>query len=377
MTGGWRLNLDTDAFLAEYWQCKPLLIKNAIASFVPPLSGDELAGLALEEDVESRIIEQRDSVWRVHHGPFDAADFVRDQPWTLLVQAVDHFVPEVAALFQLVNFIPQWRTDDIMVSYAVDGGNVGPHYDNYDVFLLQGEGQRLWRLGQHCNSNTPLVEHEALRILDSFDCVEEHLLGPGDVLYVPPGIAHWGIAQSECTTFSIGFRAPRIADMLSRCTDDVLLHLDSQQFFGDAGRDQASRPGELSRDDLERAAMQLRQVLDNATHDRWFGELVTEPRYDFEPESRELGHARALLLEGPQLVELSPAAKLAWQQNTDSITVFANGASHNCNANVLPSLIQLCGHRSLQGQHLDNALANPDTLRLLDTLLQSGCIHVQ
>jgi 50S ribosomal protein L16 3-hydroxylase len=216
MSNGWNQSFDREIFLARHWQRKPLLIRAALDNFSPPLDRHELAGLALEEGVESRIIEHRDGLWQLHHGPFSEQDFQRDFPWTLLVQAVDHHIPEVSALRRLVDFLPQWRMDDVMASYAVDGGSVGPHYDNYDVFLLQGEGERLWKLGQFCDAASTLLPHDELRILDTFECEQEYLLGPGDMLYVPPGIAHWGIAQGECTTFSIGFRAPRINDMVSR-----------------------------------------------------------------------------------------------------------------------------------------------------------------
>jgi len=372
-----RLALDIGAFLCEYWQRKPLLIKNAVENFVPPLSSDELAGLALEEDVESRLIELCGDDWRLLHGPFKANDFVREHPWTLLVQAVDHYVPDVAALFQLVDFIPRWRTDDIMVSYAVDGGSVGPHYDNYDVFLLQGEGHRLWRLGQHCDADSPMLAHDELRLLHDFDTVAEYLLGPGDMLYIPPGIAHWGIARGECTTFSIGCRAPRIADMLSRWTDQVLSQVDSQQFYTDTGREPATRPGELSDYDMYHAMAQLRNALEQPSAFRWFGELVTEPRYDIEPDPDEVAEACARLRDGPLSIELSPAARLAWQQDTRGVVVYANGESLDCAAAVLPSLITLCEGRPLIGRQLDKALSDPDTAGLLDELLQCRCIHVQ
>ena len=376
MPAGARLNLDIDIFLADYWQRRPLLIRNAIPDFEPPLSSDELAGLAMEEDVESRIIEQRGNTWALQHGPFAEADFDREHPWTLLVQAVDHYVPEVAQLFQLIDFIPRWRTDDIMVSFATDGGGVGPHFDSYDVFLLQGEGQRLWRLGQRCDSGTPLLPHDELRILQTCATVEEHLLGPGDVLYVPPGIAHWGIAQGECTTFSIGLRAPRISDMLSRFTEHLLLQTDPEQFFTDAGRKRATRPGELSADDLELALAQLRAVLAQATDHRWFGELLTEPRYDIELHPKELSRARTRLRKGACSIELAAAAKLAWQQTPAGVTVYANGECISCSAAVLTTLLVLCEHHSLQGRQLDSALASPETVQLLETLLQVGCIDV-
>jgi len=377
MAQGCWLDLDHDAFLSRHWQREPLLIRSADTHFVPPISSDELAGLALEDAVESRLIEQRGDQWHLTHGPFRAGDFVRDGPWTLLVQAVDHYVPAVAELHRLVDFIPRWRTDDIMASYATDGGGVGPHYDNYDVFLLQGEGQRLWRLGQHCDPSTPLLPHDELRILAAFEPVEEYLLGPGDVLYVPPGVAHWGIAQGECTTFSIGFRAPRVSDMLSRWVDELLEQLEPELFYSDAGRSRAQRPGELHERDLQRAMSQLRGVLERARSSRWFGELATEPRYAPDPDPQQIAGDRALLRRGARSVSLSPATKMAWHQGANHLTVFANGESLDCALSALPSLLILCDGQSLEVASLDNALADPDTADLLDSLLQRGCLNVR
>jgi 50S ribosomal protein L16 3-hydroxylase len=377
MSGNWQLNLDRAAFLNEYWQRKPFLIRNTIEGFTPPLGSDHLAGLALEEDVESRLVEQHSNGWQLQHGPFCEADFTRDHPWTLLVQAVDHYIPEVADLQRLFDFIPRWRMDDVMVSYAVDGGSAGPHYDNYDVFLLQGEGQRLWRLGQRCDSTSPLLAHEEMRILNTFETSEEHLLGPGDILYVPPGIAHWGIAQGECTTFSIGFRAPGISDMLTRWTDQLLLQMDSEQFYSDAGRAAATRPGEIHINDVQHALTQLHRALEQTVGQQWFGELITEPRYDVEPDEDELAEAHALLHDGAQKVSLSPSAKLAWHQDGEGLSVFANGESLNCEQSVLPSLLTLCDRRDLAGTILDKALADTDTTKLLESLLQSGCVYVE
>ncbi|MFT5333218.1 MAG: 50S ribosomal protein L16 3-hydroxylase, partial [Halioglobus sp.] len=172
----WRLNLDRENFLANYWQRTPLLIPKAIPQFESLIDANELAGLALEEDVESRIVEFHNDNWQLHQGPFTEKSFDRDKPWTLLVQAVDHYVEEVAQLLKLVDFIPHWRIDDIMISYAVDGGSVGPHYDNYDVFLLQALGQREWRLGQRCDEHTALKAGTDLRIVEDFQCESQQLL---------------------------------------------------------------------------------------------------------------------------------------------------------------------------------------------------------
>ncbi len=377
MGGNWQLGVDLDVFLDEYWQRKPLLIRSGSAHFSPPLDSDALAGLALEEEVESRLIEQTGDTWKLQHGPFDAADFSREHPWTLLVQAVDHYIPEVADLQRLFDFIPRWRMDDVMASYAVDGGSAGPHYDNYDVFLLQGEGQKLWRLGQHCDSTCGFLPLEDMRILDRFDISAEYLLGPGDILYVPPGLAHWGIARGESTTFSIGFRAPAINDMIARWTDQLLLHADAGQFFRDARRSTASLPGEIHAIDIAHALAQLRHALDQPMNNHWFGELVTEPRYDTAPDENSLAPALQLLRNGARRMWLCPAAKLAWQRDEQGLTAFANGDSLACGVSALPSLLTLCNRRELAGADLDNALADPDTAQLLECLLQNGCIDVE
>ncbi|RLA49586.1 MAG: cupin domain-containing protein [Gammaproteobacteria bacterium] len=377
MSNGWNQNFDPEIFLARHWQRKPLLIRSALENFHPPLDRHELAGLALEQGVESRIIEHRDGLWQLHHGPFSEQDFQRDFPWSLLVQAVDHHIPEVAALRQLFSFLPQWRMDDVMVSYAVDGGSVGPHYDNYDVFLLQGEGERLWKLGQFCDVTSTLLPHDELRILDTFECEQEYLLGPGDMLYVPPGVAHWGIAQGECTTFSVGFRAPRINDMVSRWVDQLLEQLDSDQFYSDAGQAPVTRPGEIRPRDLDRALAQLQAALDQDAGNHWFGELVTEPRYEPSWDNDDLAEARALLADGATFVELSPAAKLCWQQEPEGIAVFANGESLEFAQGVRPVLITLCDSWRLQGDTLSGVMLDPDSAALLNYLLESGCIYVE
>jgi len=221
-------NFDPALFLREYWQRKPLLIRQALPGFVAPLSPEELAGLALEEEFESRLVETRGADWHFEHGPLAEGSFQRDNPWTVLVQAVDQYHPGVAQLRQLVAFLPPWRIDDVMVSFATAGGGVGPHYDNYDVFLLQGMGQRRWQVGQTCSAEEPLLDHDNLRILANFQQTAEYILEAGDILYLPPRLAHWCTANQDCLTFSIGLRWPRLNDLLSRWLDQVLEDLDPE-----------------------------------------------------------------------------------------------------------------------------------------------------
>ena len=375
--GDWQLNFNPEDFLANYWQKKPLLLKDAIANFESPLDQNELAGLSLEEEIESRLVEYREDDWHLLHGPFEANDFQRNNPWTLLVQAVDHYIPQVAELRKLVGFIPQWRIDDVMISYAVDGGSVGPHYDNYDVFLLQGAGERTWKLGQRCDEHSPLIPHEDLRILENFDSTEEYILSTGDILYVPPGVAHWGIARGECMTYSIGFRAPRIQDLLSRSVDACLEQGSREAFYRDPGRSACLRPGEIAQADVSSARKQLLAALTESEDDGWFGELVTEPKYppcDFEC------NPAAILAEAQQpeaRLALVPSSKLAWRQGSNSVAVFANGEQFTHGAQVLPLVMVLCDEGVLRDDMLANALVDAKCAILLEQLLECGCLELE
>lgn len=377
MAGGLALALQETGFLSRYWQREHLLISAALPGFSSPLAPDELAGLALEEDVESRIIEQRDSQWHVRHGPFTARDFQIETPFTLLVHAVDHWVSEVSSLRALVDFIPGWRVDDVMVSYGTDGASVGPHFDHYDVFLLQGQGRKRWRIGQQCDASTALLEHEELRLLRGFRCQEEYLLEPGDILYVPPGTAHWGIAQGDSTTFSIGFRAPRQKDMLARWTDHLLEAIADEEFYTDAGREAVVRSGEITASDRSRALAQLHSVLDRRGDDHWFGELVTEPRHDCSPDDEDLARARQQLESACTRLRLNPAAKLAWQCEGDAVTAFANGHSMHLGAGVQAPLEWLCARWYLEGQVLADLRSDMEGRKLIAFLLDTGCIYVE
>ena len=207
-------NLTPAQFLAEYWQKKPLLIRGAIPDFKGLLTPNELAGLACEDSVQARIIQQKKESWAVKHGPFDDADFAKlpAKDWTLLVQSVNHHLPEASDLLGLFNFIPHARLDDLMVSYAPKGGGVGAHVDSYDVFLLQGSGKRNWKIS--AQTDLTLVENAPLKILQNFNAEQEWTLEAGDMLYLPPQIAHWGISESDdCMTYSIGFRAPKTREL--------------------------------------------------------------------------------------------------------------------------------------------------------------------
>jgi 50S ribosomal protein L16 3-hydroxylase len=282
-------------FLSEYWHKKPLLIKNAIPGFTGLLSPEELAGLACEEEVQSRIVEEINGQWHASHGPFDDEDFARlpekpdpEHRWTLLVQTVNHYLPEASELLQQFDFIPYARLDDLMVSYAPDGGGVGPHFDSYDVFLLQGQGKRLWRVSEQ--TDLELIEGAPLRILKNFDTAQEWLLEAGDMLYLPPQLAHWGIAVSDgkndCMTYSIGFRAPKNQELATEFLGYMQDKLNQEQLtlagmYEDADLCLQDHAAEISADMVTKVAENLKKIQwSNTDVADFLGSYLSEPKPD-------------------------------------------------------------------------------------------------
>ena len=336
------LQLNVENFLADHWQREHLFIPQGFVDFSVPADADELAGLAMDEQVDSRIVSCNGDQWHQDRGPFKAESYDRQGAWTLLVQSVDQHWDEAAELLNAVGFLPTWRLDDIMMSYASDSGSAGPHYDNYDVFIIQGEGQRRWQIGGPCTENSPLLDNTDIRLLADFEPRHEYLMNCGDVLYVPPGIAHYGVSIGESTSFSIGFRAPRQSDLLARWADNRLNALEDDALLRDPAREPARHSGEITSDDLDRARAQLLAQFDHSDP-RWFGEAVTdagaiqgppsELPLDFESDSGRIARA--------------PGSRLAWHATTDELMVFAHGTTHDAPLSLRPLLEALCSYEEI------------------------------
>jgi len=269
-------------FLAEYWQKKPLLIRQAIPNFKGLLDANELAGLACEEDVQTRIIQQKKEKWILQNGPFDNADFAKlgKKNWTLLVQSVNQYLPEAADLLAQFNFIPNARLDDLMVSYAPTGGGVGAHVDSYDVFLLQGSGKRNWKIS--AQTDLSLVENTPLRILKHFKPEQEWVLEAGDMLYLPPQIAHWGVSESDdCMTYSIGFRAPKTQELQHEFLNYLQDHIQAEGLYSDPDLCLQNHPAEISDDMISKVAEMLEKMTWDKQHVADFlGKYLSEPKVD-------------------------------------------------------------------------------------------------
>ena len=242
------------AFLSGWWQKKPLLIRNAMPGFKPMISKADLFALAKQDEVESRLVSRRGKLWQLDHGPFRARDLKRDaeEKWSLLVQGVNLHSATADALLRRFNFIPYVRLDDLMISYANDGGGVGPHFDSYDVFLLQAHGRRRWRVSMQ--QDKTLLPNAPLKILKNFKSTMEWTLEPGDMLYLPPGCAHDGVAMGECMTYSIGFRAPSAPELARGFLEHLAETVVRQGFYADAGLKPAARPALLDDAYVEHAA---------------------------------------------------------------------------------------------------------------------------
>ena len=367
-------------FLRDYWQKKPLVIRQAIPNFESPLSPDELAGLALEEQVESRmVIEHGERPWELRRGPFaeDAFQKLPERDWTLLVQAVDQFVPEVAELREHFHFLPSWRIDDVMISYAAPGGGVGPHFDNYDVFLLQAQGQRRWKIGQMCDSDSSMLDHADLRILADFDETDDWVLEPGDMLYLPPRLAHFGTAVDECMTYSVGFRAPSAAEVLTHFTDFLAQFLPDEDRYGDADIAPVSDPHQIQMDALQR----LKSLLDEHMGDErllltWFGQFMTEPRYPELVAGEELSERDFLqALEDGAVLIRNPSARMAWSQVDIGLLLFASGQSRLLPEHLLELLKLVCACDALHQENLAQWLADDDGRNLLWELVKQGSLE--
>jgi 50S ribosomal protein L16 3-hydroxylase len=212
------LNLEINEFLDTFWQKKPTVIKQGFIDFEDPILPDEIAGLAMEEEIESRLVYQKDGEWQAECGPFTEFDRLEQDGTSLLIQAVDHWHEDAQQLVRPFRFLPNWRIDDLMISYSTPEGGVGPHIDNYDVFIIQGLGKRHWRIGDKKEFNE-FAAHGALKHCEPFDAIIDVILEPGDILYIPCGFPHEGYATEPAMNYSVGFRAPDQNDLLSSFTD--------------------------------------------------------------------------------------------------------------------------------------------------------------
>lgn len=324
--------ITAEQFLTEYWQKKPLLVRNAMPEIIGLLEPDDVKELALDEDISARLIRQKNknpNEWHVKSSPLTKGDFQKlPNLWTILVQAVDHYSFDIAELWKKFPFIPQWRRDDIMVSYAPKGGSVGKHFDFYDVFLVQGHGHRRWQLGQMCDESTTFVPDQPLKLLTEIDVQFDEVLAPGDLLYVPPGLSHYGVAEDDCLTFSFGFRMPNLAEMSDRLSEQFAKNSALKQPLADITRQKTNNIGEINGTEFSYLKTQLLDYLTQAPEfDAAIMAYMSESKYPNsipEPEEITVDDLLEVIHSGYQLL-LEPASKILYRQQNDCLEFWANG----------------------------------------------------
>ncbi len=375
--------LSIEVFLRDYWQKKPLLVRQAIPHFVDPLSPDEIAGLSCESDIPSRLVLEKHgkTPWELRQGAFDEAAFSQlpETHWSLLVNDVEKYIPEVQALIEPFRFIPDWRFDDLQVSYSAPEGTVGAHWDDYDVFLLQGLGQKNWKVSYQAVSEDSFVPDIALRLMHDFVAEEEWVLEPGDLLYLPPRLAHWGTAMGESVTWSIGFRSPRHVDLVQGFADCLTEMIDTSMRYQDPDLIRQDHPARLS----DAAIDQVQHILmDALISDRefvadWLGRYLTEPKLGLEPEVPEeaytLDDIRDLIAEG---VDIERARGGGWlfRETLDDCILSVAGETIALSLDMLPLVQTLCQHTQLRPHHLKPFFKTQEGSDMLLDLFNQGLL---
>lgn len=371
-------NLPVEQFMTEHWHIKPFLFRQAFPNFEPLCDFDTIAEMASDEDIESRLIQHSKAGWTLEHGPFDALPSMKKKAWTVLIQGIDHHLPEAYDLLQMFRFIPDARLDDVMLSLASDGGGVGPHYDSYDVFLLQMHGKRRWKIGPL--QNKELEEGMPLKILKNFEPTEEFVLEPGDMLYLPPNYGHDGIAEGTCSTLSIGFRAPTQAEVLSGILRDMADQIDqdpgmTQTLFSDPARGLQKNPAEIPDDLLNFGFNLIRQFSAKSPQiQRSMGILLTEPKphvyFVNNTEDQEIHEIISVL--GERGIALSMKTKMLFKD----ADFYINGDTVNpTSALTVKQLQMLANQREMEPIDAAEALKNPEFQYFLIGFAKAGWVE--
>lgn len=376
------LGMPSREFLRDYWQKRPLLIRGMFPGGVDAVAPDDLAGLACEEAALSRIVlrNEKRNQWTLRNGPFRERDFAKlpKTHWTLLVQDVDKWDMDVAALLNGFDFIPSWRIDDVMVSYATDGGGVGAHVDHYDVFLVQGMGYRHWSIDAQPRAFAPAAfrDDSELKLLREFSPTHEWLLDPGDALYLPPGVAHDGVALGECTTYSIGMRAPSRAELLFDFTEFLAEPLTENDRYVDPDLAPAHDSGEIDDAALARVRKELPHFsnVEKSILAHWFGRFITRYRSAqiVAAPGREIGSAELQRRLPKSAVLRNPFSRFAWRRDGREAELFVVGEVLRCST-ALARL--LADEREIDGSTLAGLVTNAQALAMLKTLFDAG--HLQ
>ncbi|ALO35100.1 cupin [Colwellia sp. MT41] len=362
-------------FLDQYWQKKPVVIRQGFKDFVDPITADELAGLAMEEQIESRLVHKKDGQWQADFGPFESYEHLGKENWSLVVQALDNFSEEAAEMLEAFRFLPHWRLDDLMASFAMPGGSVGPHMDNYDTFICQGSGKRHWRVGDN-GDHVEFAAHESLLHVEPFEAIIDVELNPGDILYIPPGFPHEGISLDTSMSFSIGFRANSAVSVLSAFADHLIDNEKGSQLLTDPNRQVVSHSGEVSNEDYASIKGQIQQLLDDdASFKSFTGQFLTTAKHDLDvllpDEPFELTEV-SNLLNSHAIKRLGGLRAFYFEDTIEQGLCYINGTELAFSAEIANGVKLLCDKVMLLPDDLSEWSHNAAFVELATELLNQG-----
>lgn len=376
------LGMPVARFLRDHWQKRPLLLRGALTGFREPLTPEELAGLACEEGVESRLVTRRGAAYDVRYGPHLERTFraLPHRRWTVLVQEVNRHVPGVARLLDAFSFIPNVRVDDVMISYAAPGGGVGAHVDSYDVFLVQGRGRRRWRYGARPETKPALVDGAPLKLLARFRPDHDEILEEGDVLYLPPGVAHEGTADTACLTYSVGFRAPNLGEMMIDLAEHLCELPAGEALYRDPELTPQRNPGLVSPAARARVRAMIRRLsLVDRELDRWYAAFATrlKPGHAIPrpARARPWADTRARLLAGGR-VRRTEEGRFAYFVAAGRLHFYVGGEEIVASPRALPLAELVCSARVLDAQALAKASRGRAAAELASRLFEMGALSL-
>ncbi len=371
--------MSQNEFLTKYWQKKPVVIRQGFKDFVDPISTDEFAGIAMEETVQSRLVSKKDGQWQAEFGPFESYEHLGERDWSLVIQALDNFSEEAAELIEPFRFLPHWRLDDLMASFATEGGSVGPHIDNYDVFICQGSGKRHWRVGDR-GQHVEVISHEALLHVEPFEAIIDVELEAGDILYIPPGFPHEGVALEPSMSFSVGFRANSAISLLSGFADHLIDNDLGGQLLEDAERQAIKNSGEVTNKDYASIKQQLQNLLDNdKLFKNFVGNYLTNAKHELDlmPSEEPFERDEVKELLGIHAVKRLGGLRAFYFESSEVGSIndgvcYINGEQISFDNEISPVIKLLCNQLVVTPDELAPWRENEHFITLIITLLDQG-----
>lgn len=364
-----------EEFLRDYWQKKPVLIKQGFLNFQDPISPDELAGVACEEQVQSRLIHQTDGKWQADFGPFESYDHLGEENWSLVIQALDNWSEDAAKIIEAFRFIPHWRLDDLMASFATPGGGVGPHMDKYDTFICQGSGNRRWRVGDN-GEHKEFSAHKALLHVESFDAIIDEELEAGDILYIPPGFPHEGTSLNNSMSFSVGFRTNSTVSLLSAFADHLIDQDQGNELIEDPEREATENSGAINSSDYQLIKSQLQNILNNDDTFRDFtGCYMSQAKHEMDIVPNEEPYSDeeiTQVLSQANLLRLGGLRAFYFTDTIEQGICYINGEAVSFDKDIVPIVKLMCDNVCVTSDQLIEWKTNNALIEFIKIQLDVG-----